>query len=77
MSLTVNSFGNESIYSLFGGSSNSTSSVFGGLEASINNLAQIRSGSYAKLVKSYYSKYDSEGNLKSDSSRYESKTPSL
>lgn len=67
MSLTVNSFGNESIYSLFGGSSNSSSSIFGGLEASINNLAQIRTGSYGKLVKSYYAKYDSEGNLKSDS----------
>ena len=67
MSLTINSFGSESIYSLFGGSSNSSSSIFGGLEASINNLAQIRSGSYGKLVKSYYAKYDSEGNLKSDS----------
>lgn len=69
MSLTLNSFNNDSIYSLFGGSSNSTSSIFGGLESSINNLAQIRSGSYAKLVKSYYSKYDSEGNLKSDSDK--------
>ncbi|MBR5637354.1 MAG: hypothetical protein IKW81_10545 [Pseudobutyrivibrio sp.] len=68
MSLTINSFGNDSIYSLFGGSSNTTSSIFGGLEASLTNLSQIRSGSYAKLVKSYYAKYDSEGNLKSESS---------
>lgn len=66
MSLTINSFGNDSILSLFGGSSNSTSSVFGGLEASINNLAQIRSGTYGKLVKSYYNQYDRDGNLKSD-----------
>ena len=67
MSLTLNSFNNNSIYSLFGSSSNSSSSIFGGLEASINNLAQIRSGSYGKLVKSYYAQYDKEGNLKSDS----------
>ena len=69
MSLTVNSFGSNSIYSLFGGSSSSgVSSMFGGLEGSLSNLAQIKSGSYGKLVKSYYSKYDSEGNLKSDTS---------
>ncbi|CBK74515.1 hypothetical protein CIY_17730 [Butyrivibrio fibrisolvens 16/4] len=64
MSLTVNSFGNESIYSLFGGSSSSTSSIFGGLESSLTNLVSIRSGSYGKLVKSYYAQYDKEGNLK-------------
>ena len=68
MSLTINSFGNNSIYSLFGSSSTSTSSVFGGLENSLTSLAQIKSGSYGKLVKSYYSKYDSEGNLKSGTS---------
>ena len=69
MSLTINSYGNNSIYSLFGGSSNSTSTVFGGLESSLTSLAQIRTGSYGKLVKSYYSQYDKEGNLKTDSSR--------
>ncbi len=67
MSLTINSFGNNSIYSLFGSSStSSSSSLFGGLESSITNLAQIKTGSYGKLLKSYYSKYDSDGNLKSD-----------
>ena len=69
MSLTINSFGNNSISSLFGNSGSSgISSMFGGLEGSLSNLAQIKSGSYGKLVKSYYSKYDSDGNLKSDSS---------
>ena len=70
MSLTINSFGNNSIYSLFGGSSNnSVNSAFGGLESSLTSLAQIKSGSYGKLVKSYYEKYDSDGNLKSDTSK--------
>ena len=70
MSLTINSFGNNSIYSLFGGSSSSgVNSMFGGLENSLSSLSQIKSGSYGKLVKSYYSKYDSEGNLKSDASK--------
>ncbi len=68
MSLTVNSFGNESIYSLFGGSSSSTSSIFGGLESSLTNLVSIRSGAYGKLVKSYYAQYDKEGNLKTKDS---------
>ena len=68
MSLTINSFGNNSIYSLFGGSSSGVNSMFGGLEGSLSNLAQIKSGSYGKLVKSYYSKYDSDGNLKDGSS---------
>ena len=70
MSLTINSFGNNSIYSLFGGSNSSqVSSMFGGLESSLSSLSQIKSGSYGKLVKSYYAKYDSEGNLKSDSKK--------
>ena len=70
MSLTINSFGNNSIYSLFGGSSNNgVNSAFGGLESSLTSLAQIKSGSYGKLVKSYYEKYDSDGNLKSDTSK--------
>ena len=65
MSLTLNSFNNNSIYSLF---SNNTgaNSAFGGLETSLTSLSQIKSGTYAKLVKSYYQKYDSEGNLKAD-----------
>lgn len=70
MSLTINSFGNNSIYSLFGGSNSSgVSSMFGGLEGSLSSLSQIKSGSYGKLVKSYYAKYDKEGNLKSDSTK--------
>ena len=69
MSLTINSFNNNSIYSLFGSSGSTSSSAFGGLESSLTNLAQIRSGSYGKLVRSYYSKYDSDGNLKSGSSK--------
>ena len=70
MSLTINSFGNNSIYSLFGGSNSSgVSSMFGGLEGSLSSLSQIKSGSYGKLVKSYYAKYDNEGNLKSDSTK--------
>jgi hypothetical protein len=70
MSLTLNSFNSDSIYSLFGSSSgNSVSSIFGGLEASLTNLSQIKSGTYGKLVKSYYSKYDTEGNLKSESGK--------
>lgn len=70
MSLTINSFGNNSIYSLFGGSNSSgVSSMFGGLEGSLSSLSQIKSGSYGKLVKSYYAKYDKERNLKSDSTK--------
>ncbi|MBQ8489470.1 MAG: hypothetical protein IJ535_06775 [Pseudobutyrivibrio sp.] len=70
MSLTINSFGNNSIYSLIGGSNSSgVSSMFGGLEGSLSSLSQIKSGSYGKLVKSYYAKYDKEGNLKSDSTK--------
>lgn len=70
MSLTINSFGNNSIYSLFGGSNSSgVNSMFGGLEGSLTNLTQIKSGSYGKLVKAYYSKYDDEGNLKSDTGK--------
>ena len=70
MSLTINSFGNNSIYSLFGGNSSSgVNSMFGGLEGSLTSLSQIKSGSYGKLVKSYYSKYDNDGNLKSDTSK--------
>jgi len=70
MSLTINSFGNNSIYSLFGGSNSSgVNSMFGGLEGSLSSLSQIKSGSYGKLVKSYYSKFDNEGNLKSDASK--------
>ena len=72
MSLTINSFGNNSIYSLFGGNSSGVNSMFGGLEGSLSNLAQIKSGSYGKLVKSYYSKYDTDGNLK-DGSKVKSK----
>ena len=66
MSLTINSFGYSSISSLFANST-ANSSMFGGLEASLTNYSQIKSGSYGKLVQSYYSKYDGEGNLKSDS----------
>ena len=70
MSLTINSFGSNSIYSLFGGSGSSgVNSMFGGLEGSLTSLSQIKSGSYAKLVKSYYSKYDSDGNLKADTAK--------
>ena len=70
MSLTINSFGNNSIYSLFGGNNSSgVNSMFGGLEGSLSSLSQIKSGSYGKLVKSYYSKFDNEGNLKSDTSK--------
>jgi len=66
MSLTISSFANNSFSSLFGTSS-STSSAFGGLETSLTSYAQLRNGSYGKLIKSYYSKYDSDGNLKSKS----------
>lgn len=70
MSLTLNSFGNNSISSLFGANTSSgINSAFGGLEGSLTSLAQIKSGSYGKLVKSYYAKYDSEGNLKADASK--------
>ncbi len=65
MSLTINSFGNNSIYSLFGGNSGNSVGMFGGLEGSLSNYTQIRSGSFGKLIKSYYDKYDSDGNLKS------------
>ena len=68
MSLNINS-NNNSFYSLFGGSSYGSNTIFGGLEGSISSLSQLRSGSYGKLIKSYYAKYDSEGNLKSDSSK--------
>lgn len=70
MSLTINSFNNNAISSLFSSSSsNSMNSIFGGLEGSLLNLSQIKSGTYGKLVKSYYSKYDTEGNLKSETSK--------
>ncbi len=75
MSLTINSFGSNAIYSLFGNSSKSTS-MFGGLENSLTNLTQINTGTYAKLVKSYYAKYDDEGNLKSDSTSKKAKLDS-
>ncbi|MBP5325215.1 MAG: hypothetical protein J6Y86_06970 [Pseudobutyrivibrio sp.] len=68
MSLNINS-NNNSFYSLFGGSSSGSNTIFGGLEGSIGSLSQLRSGSYGKLIKSYYAKYDSDGNLKSDSSK--------
>ncbi|SDB08471.1 hypothetical protein SAMN02910298_00337 [Pseudobutyrivibrio sp. YE44] len=68
MSLTLNSFNNNSIYSLFSNNT-STNSVFGGLESSLTSLSQIKSGTYAKLVKSYYAKYDSEGNLKTEGTK--------
>ncbi len=75
MSLTINSFGNNAISSLFNTSSNNTYGIFGGLEGSLTDLAQIKSGSYGKLIKSYYSKFDSEGNIK-DSSEKASKIAS-
>ena len=69
MSLTINSFNNNAISSLFSTSSNSSvNSIFGGLETSLTDFSQIRSGTYAKLVKSYYSKYDSDGTIKGDKS---------
>ena len=68
MSLNINS-NNNSFYSLFGGSSSNSNTIFGGLEGSIGSLSQLRSGSYGKLIKSYYAKYDSDGNLKSDGSK--------
>ncbi len=67
MSLTLNSFNNNSIYSLFGSSSSNNLGMFGGLESSLSSYTQIRSGSFGKLIKSYYDKYDSEGNLKTSS----------
>lgn len=69
MSLTINSYNNNSIYSLFGGNSSNNNTIFGGLETSLSSLSQIRSGSYGKLIKSYYAKYDSDGNLKSEFSK--------
>lgn len=68
MSLNINS-NNNSFYSLFGGSSSNSNTIFGGLEGSIGSLSQLRSGSYGKLIKSYYAKYDSDGNLKSEGSK--------
>ncbi len=67
MSLTLNSFNNSAISSLFSSSNLGSNSIFGGLEGSLTNLNQIKSGNYGKLVKAYYAKYDSDGNLKSDS----------
>jgi major membrane immunogen (membrane-anchored lipoprotein) len=69
MSLTINSFGNNSISSLFGGSSSSSNSIFGGLESSLTSLSQIKTGSYGKLVKAYYDKYDNDGNLKTETGK--------
>ena len=67
MSLTINSFNNNAISSLFSSNKIAENSVFGGLEASLTNLSQIKSGTYGKLVKAYYAKYDADGNLKSES----------
>ncbi|QFJ55701.1 hypothetical protein [Pseudobutyrivibrio xylanivorans] len=69
MSLTINSFNNNVISSLFSSNNVGTNSIFGGLEGSLMNLNQIKTGTYGKLVKSYYQKYDTEGNLKSDTSK--------
>ncbi len=74
MSLTINSFGYSSISSLFSNSLNN--SMFNGLESSLTNYSQIRSGSYGKLVESYYDKYDYDGNLKSDTSSKKSSSSS-
>lgn len=68
MSLTINSFNNSAISSLFSSNNVGTNSIFGGLESSLTNLSQINTGTYGRLVKAYYAKYDSEGNLKSDKS---------
>ncbi len=67
MSLTINSFNNNAISSLFSSSNIGANSIFGGLEGSLTNLTQIKSGNYGKLVKAYYAKYDFDGNLKSES----------
>ena len=69
MAITFNSFGNNSISSLFGASNIGANSPFSGLENSLTSLSQIKTGSYGKLVKAYYSKYDKDGNMKSDTGK--------
>ncbi len=62
MSLTINSSNYNIISGLFSSSStsSSSSSIFGGLESSIMDLSLIKSGSYGKLVSSYYAKTSTE-----------------
>lgn len=74
MSLTLNSFNNNAISSLFSSNNVGTNSIFGGLEGSLVNLSQIKTGNYGKLVKAYYAKYDSDGNLKSESGKTSKKS---
>ncbi|MCR5416388.1 MAG: hypothetical protein K6E79_06310 [Pseudobutyrivibrio sp.] len=57
MSLTINSFGYNSISSLFGGTSSSSNSL--GLAGSLTDLSLIKSGAYGKLTRAYYDKIDS------------------
>ncbi len=65
MSLTINSFGNNSIFSLFGGGDNTTNNTFG-LGNSLGDLALIKSGAYGKLTKAYYTKLEADGTRVTD-----------
>jgi len=65
MSLTINSFGNNSIFSLFGGNNDKTTNTFG-FGNSLGDLALIKSGAYGKLTKAYYTKLEADGNSITD-----------
>ena len=66
MSLTINSFGNNSIFSLFGGNNNNNTTNTFGLGNSLGDLALIKSGAYGKLTKAYYTKLEADGNSITD-----------
>ncbi len=57
MSLTINSSNYSSIAGLFSSSSSSSSSA--GIESLLGEYSSIKSGSYSKLLKSYYAKSSS------------------
>ena len=80
MSLSINSFDSDSINTLFSSLSSSSSkstSSSTGLESLLSDYSSLKSGSYGKLLKAYYSLDDSSSTSSNSSSKDTSKLSSL
>lgn len=79
MSLTISGSNLNSISSLFSSLSTSSSSSYSssGLESLLSDYATIKSGTYGKLLKSYYSKVEASDDDSSSTSTDKAKTSSL